>query len=153
MRLRFYRHQRTLRAPFLFAFALTCIIVAWHIEPVFTKIDGLTSIFRSLSQPAQEVKKLSMLVLALCGSIFVVVATLLVYVIIRFQHRAGDEASKPPPVYGSEQILLLSYWKLISLPPVIINLFIINRWQGRSRRAFNQPITNRNSTDMEATSS
>jgi len=75
------------------------------------------------------------------------------YVIIRFQHRAGDEASKPPPVYGSEQILLLSYWKLISLPPVIIILFFINQWLGRSCRAFNHPIANRNSTDMEATSS
>jgi len=44
MRLRFYHHQRTLRAPFFFAFALTCIIVAGHIEPVFAKIDGYPTI-------------------------------------------------------------------------------------------------------------
>jgi hypothetical protein len=56
-------------------------------------------------------------------------------------------------VVAAAQPVLLSYWELISLPPVIIILFIINRWLGRSRSAFYQPITNRNSTGMGATSS
>ena len=56
-------------------------------------------------------------------------------------------------VVAAAQPVLLSYWELISLPPVIIILFIINRWLGRRRSAFYQPITNRNSTGMGATSS
>ena len=35
----------------------------------------------------------------------------------------------------------------------IIILFIISQWLGRSRSAFYQPITNRNSTGIEVTSS
>jgi hypothetical protein len=56
-------------------------------------------------------------------------------------------------VVAAAQPVLLSYWELISLPPVIIILFIINQWLGRSRRAFNQPIVSKNSIVMEATSS
>jgi hypothetical protein len=56
-------------------------------------------------------------------------------------------------VVAAAQPVLLSYWKLIALPPVIIILFIINQWLGRSRRAFNQPIVSKTSIVMEATSS
>jgi hypothetical protein len=56
-------------------------------------------------------------------------------------------------VVAAAQPVLFSYWKLISLPPFIIILFIINQWLGRSRRAFHPPIASRNSTHMEATSS
>src|SRR5882724_4126656 len=125
MRLRFYRHQRTLRSLFLFAFALTCIIVVGPIEPVFGKVEGVTNIFRPLSQPAQEVKELSMLVLAICGSIFVVVATLLVYAIVRFRHRAGDEASEPPQVYGSNQIELA--WTVLPILIVFVLILVTSR--------------------------
>src|SRR5258706_15912118 len=98
------RHHKILRALLLFAFALTCAAFAGHVEPVLGNTDGVTSIFRPLSQPAQEIKELSLLVLAICGAIFIVVAGLLVYAIIRFRHRAGDEASEPPQIYGSNQI-------------------------------------------------
>src|SRR5215510_2365702 len=98
-------YKGTLRALFLLALALMLIIVEGHIKPVFG-IDGVTSIFRPLAQPAQEIKESSILVLAVCAVIFVVVAGLLLYAIVRFRHRAGDEASEPPQVYGSNQIEL-----------------------------------------------
>src|SRR5205823_5976139 len=99
-------HHKILRAVLLFAFALTCVVFAGHVEPVLGNTDSVTSIFRPLSQPAQEIKELSLLVLAICGAIFVVVAGLLVYAIVRFRHRDGDEASEPPQIYGSNQIEL-----------------------------------------------
>ncbi|HXQ72254.1 MAG TPA: hypothetical protein VN844_17290, partial [Pyrinomonadaceae bacterium] len=72
------RRHKVLRALLLFAFALTCLSLAGHVEPVLGNPDGVTSIFRPLSQPAQEIKETSLLVLAICGSIFAVVAGLLV---------------------------------------------------------------------------
>jgi cytochrome c5 len=62
MRLRLYRHHKILRAVLLFAFALTYVVFAGHVEPVLGNTDGVTSIFRPLSQPAQEIKELSVLV-------------------------------------------------------------------------------------------
>src|SRR5499425_2848037 len=96
------------------------IIVGRYIEPVFGS-DGVTSIFRPLSQPAQEIKETSLLVLAISAVIFVVVAGLLVYALIRFRHRAGDEATEPPQVYGSNQIELA--WTV--LPTLIVFVLIL----------------------------
>src|SRR5258705_8802079 len=98
------RHHKIFRAVLLFAFALICLGLAGHVEPVLGNTDGVTSIFRPLSQPAQEIKETSYLVLAICAVIFVIVGGLLTYSIVRFRFRAGDEASEPPQVYGSNQI-------------------------------------------------
>ena len=125
MRLRFCRHPKMLRALLLFAFALTCVIFAGQVEPVLGNTDGVTSIFRPLSQPAQEVKELSLLVLAICGGIFVVVAGLLVYAIIRFRHRAGDEASEPPQIYGSNQIE--TAWTVLPILIVFVLILVTSR--------------------------
>ena len=125
MRLRFYRHHKILRAVLLFAFALTCVVFAGHVEPVLANTDGVTSIFRPLSQPAQEIKELSLLVLAICGAIFVVVAGLLVYAIIRFRHRAGDEASEPPQIYGSNQIE--TAWTVLPILIVFVLILVTSR--------------------------
>ena len=88
-------------------------------------IDGVTNIFQPLSQPAQQIKELSVLVLAICGSIFVVVAGLLVYAIVRFRHRAGDELSEPPQVYGSNQIELA--WTILPLLIVFVLILVTSR--------------------------
>jgi len=125
MRLRLYRHHKILRALLLFAFALACVVFAGHVEPVLGNTDGVTSIFRPLSQPAQEIKETSLLVLAICGAIFVVVAGLLVYAIIRFRHRAGDELSEPPQVYGSNQIELA--WTILPLLIVFVLILVTSR--------------------------
>ena len=125
MRLRLYRHRKMLRALLLFAFVLTCAVFVGHVEPVLANTDGVTSIFHPLSQPAQEIKELSLLVLAICGAIFVVVAGLLVYAIIRFRHRAGDEASEPPQVYGSNQIELA--WTILPLLIVFVLILVTSR--------------------------
>ena len=125
MRLHLYVNQRTLRAVFVFAFSLFCIIGLGYVEPAFGQNDGVTNIFRPLSQPAQEIKETSLLVLEVCAVIFVVVAGLLVYGLIRFRHRTGDEASEPPQVYGSNQIELA--WTVLPLLIVFVLILVTSR--------------------------
>jgi cytochrome c oxidase subunit II len=119
------RHHKMLRALLLFAFAFVCVIFAGHVEPVLGNTDRVTSIFRPLSQPAQEIKETSLLVLAICGSIFMVVAGLIVYAIVRFRHRAGDELSEPPQVYGSNQIELA--WTVLPILIVFVLILVTSR--------------------------
>ncbi len=125
MRLLLYLNQRTLRVMTVFAFSLFCIIGLGHVEPAFGKDDGITSIFSPLAQPAQEIKETSLLVLAVCTVIFIVVGGLLVYALIRFRHRAGDEASEPPQVYGSNQIELA--WTVLPVLIVFVLILVTSR--------------------------
>ena len=117
-------YKETLRALVLFALALMCIIAGGHLKPVFG-IDGITSIFEPLAEPAQEIKDTSILVLAVCAVIFVVVAGLLVYGLVRYRHRAGDEASEPPQVYGSNQIELA--WTVLPVLIVFVLILVTSR--------------------------
>jgi len=125
MRRRLYRHHHTLRTLSLFASAMTCIAVTGQVEPAFGKIDSVTNIFRPLSQPAQEIKETSFLVLAICAVIFVVVAGLLTYALVRFRHRAGDEATEPPQVYGSNQIE--TAWTVLPILIVFVLILVTSR--------------------------
>src|SRR4029077_1829809 len=76
---------------------------------------GVTNIFKPLSTPAQAIYEVSLLVLAICAGIFLVVAGLLTYTLFRFRQRPGDEGHEPPQVYGSNQIELA--WTVI---PIVI---------------------------------
>jgi cytochrome c oxidase subunit 2 len=83
--------------------------------------DGSTenlSIFDPVSPPAESIRSLSVLVLAITGIIFIVVEGILIYSIVRFRHRgaagpptlspSGGEGrvrgAEPPQVYGSKPI-------------------------------------------------
>src|SRR5262245_21925290 len=61
------------------------------------------SIFDPVSPPAESIRSLSVLVLAITGFIFVVVEGILIYTLVRFRLRAGA-ATEPPQVYGSKPI-------------------------------------------------
>ena len=63
------------------------------------------SIFDPVSPPAESIRSLSVLVLAIAAVIFLVVEGVLLYSIYRFRRRAGDHGvSEPPQVYGSKSI-------------------------------------------------
>jgi cytochrome c oxidase subunit 2 len=79
----------------------------------------VTSIFAPLSTPAHAIYQNASLVLLICAAIFLVVATLLTYTIIRFRRRPGQENLEPPQVYGANQIELA--WTVI---PILIVLVI-----------------------------
>jgi cytochrome c oxidase subunit 2 len=81
---------------------------------------GSTSIFAPAGTPAHSIFSLSMLVLGITSAIFLVVAGLLLYAIVRYRHRAGDPnaAQEPPQIYGSNQIELA--WTVIPILIVVL---------------------------------
>jgi cytochrome c oxidase subunit II len=59
------------------------------------------SIFAPESAPAHTISHLAGFVLATTGGIFVVVAGLLFYAVVRFRRRANDDGMEPAQIYGS----------------------------------------------------
>src|SRR5215471_16080185 len=98
------------RAPALLA-GMACAVAPDHV----------TDIFRPLSTPAHSIYRSALLALAVCAVIFVTVVILLIYAIVRFRHRPGDDASEPPQIYGSNQIELA--WTV--LPILIVAVLIL----------------------------
>src|SRR5438105_2006385 len=78
-----------------------------------------TNIFAPLSTPAESIYELSILVLAVVAAIFVLVAALLVYSVVKFRRRRNDDGREPAQVYGSLQVELA--W---TITPVIIVLVL-----------------------------
>jgi cytochrome c oxidase subunit II len=79
---------------------------------------GVTNIFRPLSIPAQAILEVSLLVLAICAGIFLVVGGLLAYTVIRFRQRPGDDGREPPQIYGSNQLEFA--WTVIPIVTVFV---------------------------------
>jgi cytochrome c oxidase subunit II len=73
------------------------------------------NMFAPVSTPAFAIRDISYFVLGICAVIFVVVAAVLTYSIIRFRRRLGEDTREPPQVYGSNQIELA--WTVV---PVLI---------------------------------
>jgi cytochrome c oxidase subunit 2 len=80
-----------------------------------------TSIFDPAATPAHSVFGLSMLVLSVTLSIFLVVASLLLYAVIRFRQRPTDSDREPAQIYGSNQIELS--WTVIPIL-IVVMLFL-----------------------------
>ncbi len=73
------------------------------------------SIFDPHSTPAESIRHLSHFVLGITGLIFLVVFSLLSYVVVKFRSRVGGAEREPAQVYGSTQIELA--WTVI---PILI---------------------------------
>lgn len=81
----------------------------------------IANIFKPLATPADSERTAAYLVLAIAAGIFLVVAGLLVYTILRFRRRPGEsELQEPPQVYGSNQIE--AAWTVI---PILIVFVLI----------------------------
>ena len=82
-----------------------------------------TSIFAPAGTPSHSVYTLSLLVLSIILAIFLVVAGLLLFALIRYRHRPADpKASKEPAqIYGSNQIELS--WTVIPIL-IVVMLFL-----------------------------
>jgi cytochrome c oxidase subunit 2 len=80
-----------------------------------------TSIFDPAATPAHSVFGLSMLVLSVTLCIFLVVAGLLLYAVIRFRQRPTDSDREPAQIYGSNQIELS--WTVIPIL-IVVMLFL-----------------------------
>lgn len=82
-------------------------------------IHAVGNIFDPKATPAESVYHLSVLVIAVCGVIFLVVAGLLTFTILRFRRRRQDNGNEPAQVYGSNRIEVA--WTVI---PVLIVLVL-----------------------------
>jgi cytochrome c oxidase subunit II len=91
-----------------------------------TQIPGsaehrVENIFKPFASPAESEHNIALFVLAVTAAIFIVVASLIVFTIIRFRRRRGDDKSlEPPQVYGSNQIE--AAWTVI---PILIVFVLI----------------------------
>lgn len=77
-----------------------------------------TSIFAPQATPAHSIFSLSVLVLTICSAIFISVAGLLLFTLIRFRHRRGYTQREPAQIYGSVQIELS--WTVIPILIVVV---------------------------------
>jgi len=78
----------------------------------------LLNIFAPESTPARAIVDLSVLVLGVTGAIFVVVAALLVYAIVKFRATPANADREPAQVYGSTQIELA--WTIVPILIVLV---------------------------------
>lgn len=88
--------------------------------PILTLIldQPSTSIFAPQATPAHYIFSLSILVLTISLAIFVIVAGLLLYSLIRFRHRRGYTQREPAQIYGSVQIELS--WTVLPIIIVVV---------------------------------
>jgi cytochrome c oxidase subunit II len=78
----------------------------------------MLNIFIPESSPTHAIIELSMFVLGITGLIFVVVAGLLVYAVVKFRATPADADREPAQVYGSTQIELA--WTIIPILIVLV---------------------------------
>jgi len=84
------------------------------------------SMFAPVSTPAFAIRDLSFLVLAVVTFIFVVVAGVTLYAIVRYRRRPGEDGRDPPQVYGSTQIELA--WTVVPFLIVIVLFLTTTRY-------------------------
>src|SRR5262245_16178373 len=78
----------------------------------------LLNIFAPESTPAKAIVDLSAVVLSITAVIFVVVASLLVYALVKFRPTAANADREPAQVYGSTQIELA--WTIVPVLIVVV---------------------------------
>jgi len=84
------------------------------------------SIFVPASTPAFAIRELALIVFGITGVIFLVVAGLTVYALMRFRRRRGDDGRDPPQVYGSLQIELA--WTVVPVLIVVVLFLVTARY-------------------------
>jgi cytochrome c oxidase subunit II len=105
------------------AAALSISAKVWNLSlvAVTARAQSPTNIFAPAGTPAHSIFKLSMFVLSITLCIFLIVASLLLYALIRFRHRPADSNHEPAQVYGSNQIELS--WTIIPIL-IVVTLFL-----------------------------
>lgn len=101
---------------------LTGILLAAGVCSASPPDHPVPSIFAPHSTPAESIRHLSYFVLSITGVIFLIVFSLLGYVVVKFRNRAADAGREPAQVYGSAQIELA--WTIIPILIVVV-LFLV----------------------------
>jgi cytochrome c oxidase subunit 2 len=99
------------------SYAMAFVALGQSVHPV-------GNIFDPRATPAESVYRLSLLVLAVCAAIFLVVAGLLTFTIVRFRRKAND-GREPAQVYGSNRIEIA--WTVIPILIVFVLTMVTAR--------------------------
>ena len=103
---------------FLTALAWLCAGMAGRASGQAVEGSHPTDIFSPVSTPAHSIYDLALFVLVVCAAIFVTVFCLLVYSVVKYRKRPGDDGREPPQIYGSNQIELA--WTVIPVLIVVV---------------------------------
>jgi cytochrome c oxidase subunit II len=95
----------------LFVLASTCLAQS-------PSLSSPTNIFHPASTSAKSIFGLSLFVLLITGVIFVVVASLLAYAVVKFRKRKNDDSREPAQIYGSNQVEIA--WTVIPVLIVVV---------------------------------
>lgn len=76
------------------------------------------SIFSPASTPADQIYRLALFVLSITGGIFVVVAGLLAYAVVKYRRGSSDDGREPVQIYGSNQVEIA--WTVIPFLIVVV---------------------------------
>ena len=106
------------QAAYALLLLLSCAGHAAWAVPTDNIVYQTPSIFDPHSGPALLIHHLSFFVMQITGAIFIVVASLWLYVVVRFRQRDPNDDSEPPQIYGSTQIELA--WTVIPVLIVVV---------------------------------
>src|SRR5580693_4628568 len=101
------------------SFRLASLLFATAALAFGQSLHPIANMFNPKATPADSVYNVSMLMLAICASIFLVVGGLLAFTIVRFRSRKRDDSREPAQIYGSNNIEIA--WTVI---PVLIVLVL-----------------------------
>lgn len=87
--------------------------------------DTISSIFAPVSTPAMKEASIAKMVLVMSLVVFVIVAGLIAYSVVRFRAPAGEQSSEPPQVYGSAQVE--AAWTVVPLIIIMILMLATGR--------------------------
>jgi cytochrome c oxidase subunit II len=96
----------------------------------------ISSIFDPRSAPADSINRNAHFVIAICAAIFLVVAGLLTYAVVKFRERKDNSEREPAQVYGSTQIE--TAWTVIPILIVVV-LFLASAREIHSIQDAAQP--------------
>src|ERR1700691_967902 len=105
-------------AAYALLLLLSCAGHAAWAAPVDNVVYQTPSTFDPHSGPALLIHHLSLFVMQITAAIFIVVASLWLYVVVRFRQRDPNDDSEPPQIYGSTQIELA--WTVIPILIVVV---------------------------------
>ena len=134
---------RLAESSLLFVGLAFCTRVAGALSGPAQAPISTPSIFAPVSRPAVVIDAYAWLVVAVCGVIFVLVAGLLCFALLRFRLRGDDDGREPPQVYGSNP--LERAWTLIPLITVfllsLVSIRVVGELQLETRPPDWMPVT------------
>ncbi len=112
-------HTRNMNVRYALPFHALVILCASGVAAAQSANPVLspTNIFAPASTPAKSILGISIFVLVITATIFVIVFSLLAYSVVKFRKRASDDGREPPQVYGSNQVELA--WTVIPIITIV----------------------------------